>query len=59
MTTVLCMFLPPSLCPVQGGLSSDPLILEGSGVAGARFGMSVLNLGNIDQDDFEGEYMYM
>ena len=43
----------PSLS-VQGNLSPVPIILSGT-VTGGRFGMSVLNIGDIDQDGFEGK----
>lgn len=34
-------------------MSSEPLIFEGRAARG-RFGMSLLNLGDIDQDGYEG-----
>ena len=37
----------------QATVSSEPLILEGR-AAGGRFGMSIINLGDIDQDGYEG-----
>ena len=53
----LLIALPPSPSPpFQGNLSSDSVILEGQVMRG-RFGTSVTNLGDIDDDGYEGVCM--
>lgn len=45
--------MPTHVVRPQGTVSSEPLIFEGQAARG-RFGMTVINLGDIDQDGYEG-----
>ena len=39
----------------QGDISDDnPIILPGDGIARARFGSSVVNIGDVNDDGYEG-----
>ena len=51
-SSLLSSLFPPS----QGNLSSDSVILEGQ-VTRGHFGTSVTNLGDIDDDGYEGVCM--
>ena len=45
---------------VQGNISiADPIILTGDTAPKARFGTSMVKLGDVNDDGFEGRYMYM
>ena len=40
---------------MQGGISvADPIFLTGDNATNARFGTSVVNLGDVNDDGFEG-----
>ena len=52
LPSILSLLFPPS----QGNLSPDSVVLEGQ-VTRGRFGTSVTNLGDIDDDGYEGVCM--
>ena len=52
------MLLSTPVLPQNGSLSSTPIIVEGD-VARGRFGSSLTNLGDVDNDGYEGECLWV